>query len=669
MIRLPELFQPLAIGPMRIDNRIMLPGMSAGQILDTRNRPTSDMVAYFEERAQARPGLMAIGASAVIPPTNEVDRHGVLLYNDDAMPALSRVVEGVHRHGVKFGIQLWDGGVQASRRLALSPSGVPGLVPPLIDRSGAKPEIRALSVAEIADCVRYFAAAAVRCRDAGFDFVEIHGGHGYLISEFLTPYFNRRTDQYGGSLENRARFLIEILRAVKKAVGPATGVGVKYNGDDYLPEGSFGMEEAARLGVLLEAEGADYLSITAGVMGARKLTIPPLYEKQGVFSHLGEEVKRHVRIPVAAIGRIKNVVMANELVAQGKVDIVCMGRAMIADSQVVAKARRGELADIRPCLADCRGCADNEMRAIKKGLHADVSCVVNPRMSREAACVDIEGERKDRPKKVLVVGGGLAGLEAARRTAFSGHKVVLCERRTWLGGQLVLAGRIPLRHEIADVLPWYEHQLRRHGVEVRLGTSVDAALLDALKPDVVFVATGSVPEVPQSLVDSLYAAENVEVLMIDDILEQQTHPGRNILVIGGDQIGMQAADYLSEGGRTVYVAEADDGFAKKLAANDRWYLVARTIEKKVRRFKSVTDIKVDGDGTVRLTTPQGVQQLPAIDTIVLAGDRRSDRTLAELAQARGLETYLVGDAADVTSEDSGTIFNNIAMAYDRARAV
>jgi NADPH-dependent 2,4-dienoyl-CoA reductase/sulfur reductase-like enzyme len=309
------------------------------------------------------------------------------------------------------------------------------------------------------------------------------------------------------------------------------------------------------------------------------------------------------------------------------------------------------------------------MRSIKRGQPGNVSCVVNPRMQRESVCIDVEGDRKGSPRNVLVVGGGLAGLEAARRTAFAGHRVVLCERRGWLGGQIRLAARIPCRGEIADMLPWYERQLAKYGVDVRLNTSVDAALLDSIPPDVVFVATGSVPQVPQSMIDRISGAEGIEALMIDDILENGIEPGRTILVVGGDQIGMQAADYLSEGGRTVYVAESHGHFAQKLAANDRWYLVARTIAKKVRRFKNIHDIEIDADGAVRLVTPHDKQALTGIDTIVFAGERRSERSLAEVARALGIETHVIGDASDVVSEDGGTILSTIAQAYDRARAI
>jgi NADPH-dependent 2,4-dienoyl-CoA reductase/sulfur reductase-like enzyme len=527
---------------------------------------------------------------------------------------------------------------------------------------------RALELDEIEQVVGYFAAAAARCQEAGLDFVEIHAGHGYLISNFLTPLFNRRTDRYGGSFDNRIRFLIEIVRAVKAVLGNRMALGVKFNGDDFLPSEGWTLADSCRLAPILEAEGADYLNVTAGVVGAPRLTIAPMYEPQGCYTHLAEAVKPLVSIPVGTIGRIKDPVMANDLVAQGKVDFVGMGRPMIADPDIVGKARRGELDEIRKCLADCRGCMDEHMRSARRGA-VTTSCVVNPRMTRESACIDIEGASKDNPKKVLVVGGGLAGLEAARRTAFSGHHVTLCEGRGWIGGQIRLAAMIPGRQEIADMLPWYELQLAKYGVDVRLNTTVDAALLSAIAPDVVFVATGSVPQVPPSMIEGVGNAVNINIMMIDDLLEERLTPGANILVVGGDQIGIQAADYLSEGGRKVCVAEALGHFAPKLAVHDRWYLLNRIDEKKVRRVKHVHNVEVDSDDSVWLVTDNGREQLPGIDTIVFASDRRSNRSVAEMAEARGVKTHIIGDAFDVVSEDSGTIFANIAQAYDSARQI
>jgi pyruvate/2-oxoglutarate dehydrogenase complex dihydrolipoamide dehydrogenase (E3) component len=342
---------------------------------------------------------------------------------------------------------------------------------------------------------------------------------------------------------------------------------------------------------------------------------------------------------------------------------------MIADPDVVGKARRGELQDIRLCLAECRGCIDNEMRGIKGGIPGSSSCVVNPRMGRESVCVDIEGDKKTVARRILVVGAGLSGLEAARRAAFSGHQVVLCERRPWIGGQIHYASMIPGRGEIADMLPWYERQLLKHGVSLRLNTEVDAALLDEMRPDVVIVASGSVPSVPQHMQSAVYDAGDIAIALVDDVLETGIIPGQNVLVIGGDQIGMQVADYLSERAGRVTVAEPDMHFAQKMAANDRWYLIARTNEKKVRRLKGVHGLRIAGDAGVALMMDGAEEMLPGIDAIVFASERKSVRGVAELARARGIPVHVIGDAADVISEDSGTIFTNIAHAYDVARSI
>jgi 2,4-dienoyl-CoA reductase-like NADH-dependent reductase (Old Yellow Enzyme family) len=317
---------------------------------------------------------------------------------------------------------LWDGGIQSGGKIQNTPSGVGSPFKAVGDQR-EKSELKILSAADIHDIVENFASAADRCAQAGFDFVEIHAGHGYLISAFLTPHFNRRADQYGGSFENRIRFLVEILRAVKSRVGQRMVVGVKVNGSDYLPQDGWTVDDAVRLGPVLEAEGADYLSMTAGVVGSPRLTVPPMYEPQACYLEGAERVKKVVRIPVSIVGRIKNPVMANELIRDGKVDLVTMGRPMIADPEIVSKAREGRLEDIRPCLADCRGCLDHQMRSIMHGDTPATSCIVNPRVHREAESIDIPGDKKDRPRRIVVVGAGVAGLEAARRAAFSGHRV------------------------------------------------------------------------------------------------------------------------------------------------------------------------------------------------------------------------------------------------------
>jgi 2,4-dienoyl-CoA reductase-like NADH-dependent reductase (Old Yellow Enzyme family)/thioredoxin reductase len=662
---LQRLFQPLQVGRMTIKNRLMMSCMAAGTQLDDDGHVTDEMIGYYVERAKSCPGQMGIGAGSVMP-QDQPKKTSPCLHADEYIPTLRRLTDAVHQFDTKFGIQLWEGGIQAGGRVQLSPSGVTVAVKAVGDQTLGAPVVKALSQEEI-KVVRRFGDAAERCVKAGFDFVEIHAGHGYLISTFMTPFFNRRTDQYGGSFENRIRFLIEILRTVKERVGQQITVGVKTNGDDCLPEQGWTLADACRLAPILEREGADYLTISAGVMGAPRLTVPPLYEPQGCFADFAREVRKQVKIPVYTTGRIKNPRMAEELIRNGTADVCSIGRPIIADPAFVAKARDGMLADIRPCLAECRGCLDQQMRTIMRGEKPVTSCIVNPRVGREVHLPEVAGDRKSQARRVLVIGGGIAGLEAARRAAYSGHIVTLCERRGWLGGQVRFAAMMPQRHEIGDILPWYERQLNQLGVDVRLNTEVDGALLDQLRPAVVVIATGSVPTVPQNFTDSLYNCTRIAVHMADDVLEDGRSVGDHILIVGGEQIGMTMADYLSEGGRTVYVAEEHSHFASKLAANDRWYLVGRTRKKNVKQFKNIHRIDVTESQEVWLRGKAGDVQLPRVDSIVLASERQSDRSMLDEVKRRGIEVHVIGDAKDLSSEDGGTIFANVAQAYDVAR--
>lgn len=671
---LPELFQPLAVGPMRIANRIMMSGMSAGTNVDENGDVSPETIAYFVERARHSPGMMAMGAAAVVPPPPDavVGRSGsagIRLYSDAIVPSLRRLVDAVHQWDAKFGVQLFNaGGTERGRNPLISPSGISSNVrdarEPGRRRSGLAN--RALALDEIPTIVEYYACAAARCRDAGFDFVEIHAGHGYLISNFLTPLFNRRDDRYGGSFENRTRFLLEIVAAVKARVGAHLAVGVKFNGDDFIGEEGWTLADSRRLAPLLEAAGADYMTLTAGLVGSPRLTIPPLYEPQGCYVDLAEAVKPLVRIPVASVGRIKDPLMARDLVRRGSVDFVVLGRAFIADPEFVGKARAGALSDIRPCLAECRGCADEH---IQRGGHT--SCVVNPRMCRELDLIEVEGRHRDRARKVLVVGGGLAGMEVARHAAFNGHQVTLCERDDTLGGQLRWAATMPGRGELGDILPWYQGQLAKYRVTVRTGATVDRAMLEAIRPDVVVVATGSVPEVPQQMTDAVMKASRVRIRMLDDLMREGVPPAQGALVIGGDQNGVVVADWLAREGCDVWVAESEDHFARKLAGHDRWYLLNRLTARKVQRIKRVGGLRIVGDQveSVQLIVDGMPMDLPAVDLIVFASERRSDRGLAEIARGLGIETLVAGDAHDATSEHAGTIFANIAHAYDVARRI
>jgi 2,4-dienoyl-CoA reductase-like NADH-dependent reductase (Old Yellow Enzyme family) len=508
-------FQPLRIGAMELENRIVMPGMDPSFGIDGEGRVTEEFTAFLVERARSGPGMIVSPAMAVHPTgiADPATVHMLLVSNENILPGLEGLVRAVHRHGVPFGAQLTHCGLGHLPALATVPSERP-----------AGTEIgptRAATREDIGELVRSFGLAAQRCIGIGFDFIEIHGAHAYLINEFLTPRYNRRTDEYGGPFENRIRFLLEVVREVRSRVGAKTPVGVRLGGDDFIGEGGWQLPELCRLAPILEKEGIDYINVTQGGFsyGTIQVNIAPMYEPQGAFVRFAAEVKKHVSIPVGTVGRIKDPAMADRIVKEGQADFVCMARAHLADPELVEKARRGDLADIRPCLAECLGCIEGIFR------HATASCAVNPRVGREHSVKDIPGEKSGSPRRVLVAGAGVAGLEAARRAAFSGHKVTLCESRAWLGGQVRLAAMMPQRQEIADVLPWYERQLNKVGVEIRLNTAVGPDLLDEIKPDVLVLATGSLPEASLGFVEGLGNIEHIEMMMVDELLEDRRPTG------------------------------------------------------------------------------------------------------------------------------------------------
>jgi len=657
MTQLKHLFQPITVGTMQMENRVVMPGMTIGFGVDEDRCATPQLTAYLVERARSRPGMITLASTLVHPlALGEAGPRRIALWDDRAWPGLEDLIRRVHEHGVRMGIQL----AQMPGRLASEgTSGGSERLPP------ANLADKYLSREEINQLVESHGRVARRCVEAGFDFLEINAAFEYVLSGFLTPFHNDRTDEYGGRFENRIGFLLEVVRRIRSEVGDAVPVGVKMNGDDYLPERGWTMIDACRLAPILEREGVDCLHIAAGILGSYRWFIPSMYEPQGAYVHLSALVKAHTSLPVMAVVRIKDPVMADRIVAEGKADLVAMGRAHIADPEIVDKARRGDLADIRPCLGDCRGCIDPFYRSED----AEATCTVNPRMGREYLLVDIEGEKANAPKRVLVAGAGPAGLEAARRAAFSGHSVTLCDARPSIGGQLRLAAAMPGRSEIGEIIPWYERQLNKLGVRICLNTPVDEGLLDELRPDVLVLATGSLPEASLGFISGLENVGDIELVMADEVLEERRPIGDVVLIVGGDQIGLQLADHLLERGKSVYLVERSARFAEKMAIMDRFHLNARVKQKGVKRFKNVRGVEIADLDQVWMTSDRGRVHLHAVETVVLAAHRRPSVFLAEVAQRRGIETHIVGDATGVEGEDMGTVMTAIATGYDVGRQI
>ncbi len=657
MAQLKHLFQPIRVGQMEVMNRVVTPAMEPGFGIDD-GCPLPEHTAFVVERARNEPGMIVTGAAAVHPSgvTGPRLMGQIHLWEERVFPSLEKMVKAVHRYDVKFGAQLNHGGLNHLPEQSVCPSVIP-------EMQRARMSVREVTRSELREYSESFASAAARCAAVGFDFVEVHGAHSYLINEFLTPRYNRRTDEYGGSFENRIRFLLEVIREVKRKVGDSFPVGVRLPGDDFIGEAGWRIGDLCKLAPLLEKEGVAYISVTqAGIaFGTLHINIAPMYERQGAFTHFAEEVKRRVSIPVVTVGRIKNPMMADALVRNGKADLIAVGRAQVADPDWVAKARRGDLTDIRPCLAECLGCIEGILR------YGKGSCAVNPRVGREHLVSDVQDDKKDRSTKVLVAGAGCAGLEAARRAAFAGHKVMVCESRGSIGGQVQLAARMPNREEIGDIIPWYQRQLNKLGVEIRLNTMVEDNLLEQFRPDVLVVATGSLPEVPLGFVEGLDCIEKIGLLMADSLIEGDGLTGDSVLIVGGDQIGLQIADYLAEKDRAIILVQNGTQWASKMSSNDRHYLIGRLIEKGVTMHRNVRKIHVLPYDDVWMVTAAGRAHLPGIETIVFAGERRPNTSLVEVAKTKGIDTRVIGDASGVHAEGQGTIMTAIAAGYDVGR--
>jgi 2,4-dienoyl-CoA reductase-like NADH-dependent reductase (Old Yellow Enzyme family)/thioredoxin reductase len=622
MTILKHLFSPIRIGWMTAKNRLLMSAMSINFGVDANGWVTDQLTAYLAARARGGAGMVLVGGGGVHPTGLELPGLPAL-WDDGCIPALKKMVAAVKSFDTCFGVQLMHGGRQSyhDRKVAPSPIPAPAVV---------KGIPKALSLEEIADLVAAFGDAARRCREAGFDFVEVHGAHGYLINQFLAPNSNHRNDRYGGSFENRIRFFLEVLAAIKAKAGADFPVGLRINGDDYI-DGGWALNDALRLAPILEKNGADYLHVSAGVYGSRQLTIPSMYVPHGCFVHLAEAVKKVVSIPVIGVGRIKSPELADRLLKAGRIDAVAMGRALIADPMLPKKARAGNLNRIRPCIGCCLGCI-HAVLALEPG-----SCVVNPDVGREYL---MEADQKETPPKtVLVVGAGPAGLAAARMAAMRGHGVTVVEEKGCIGGLLRLAARAPGRGEIMDVIDFLGREIERLGVGLRLNTKLDGTLLNALAPDAVVLASGSLPDMP--IIKGLFTTK-MELCTVVEVLDGRI-TGDRVIILGGGQAGLVTADFLAEKDREVAVLNRKRHFAEEMSSNDRFYLRERLKRDNVHLFRQVAVKRFTGDGVI-LTSAGNPVTLDNYDTVVVAEGMIPVRDAKQILDRPNLAVHIIGDA-------------------------
>lgn len=488
-----RLFDPIAIRGMEVPNRIVMPSMTT-RLAAPDGEVTPELIRYFAARAQGGAGLIIVEMCSPDPAGRHRARE-LGIYHDRFVPGLRELTFRLRAAGSRAAIQIGHAGGHTRQDVTGHAPVAPSAVPHVVQEVDTRPVVpEALTREGIRAVVQAFAEAAERAKRAGFDAVELHGAHGYLIAQFLSPLDNLRDDEYGGPLRNRARFALEVIDACRKRVGDFPLI-FRFSADEYAP-GGFTLEEAKELACWLVEAGVDVLHVSAGCyrsVPSGDLMIPPMAYPEGMFLHLAGAVKGVVRVPVIAVGRLHAPEIAEMAVREGHADMVALGRQLIADPEWPRKVREGRTDEIRPCIA-CNTCVDGMREGDR------VKCLVNPWAGRE-------GQRRttaaDRPKRILVVGGGPAGMEAATLLAERGHRVVLVERGGELGGQLRLAAKAPLFQNVETrasvVLKFVEflaRQLQRTGVEVKLGEMVTPRFIDELKPEFVVLATGASYRVP-----------------------------------------------------------------------------------------------------------------------------------------------------------------------------
>lgn len=567
--------------------------------------------------------MMILEASFVVPEGRGFARQ-LGIHADAMIPGLRRLAGLAHAHGAKIGVQLYHAGRQTSSKT----TGVVPVAPSAIPDPTVMEMPRELTTEDIAALVAAFAKAAARAKKAGLDFVEIHGAHGYLVTQFLSPFSNRRTDGYGGTFEKRMRFMEEVCVAVRKAVGDEFPVTLRLSADE-LVAGGLRVADTKRIAKRAEQLGIDALHVSAGNYASyeRGLMIPPMAVPDEPLVPYAAQLKRTLRIPVIAVAKIRTPEGAERILSSGKADFVAVGRMLLADPDYPNKVREGRLDEINKCIACNQGCISRLFA------QEDVWCTVNPECGREEAFAKRAGKKK----RVLVVGGGPAGLAAARTAAERGHEVVLYEKHAKLGGQVIAAAALPYRGDWDDFLAPLIRQVKRLGVEVRLNTEFDPSRVRKGEFDAAVLANGSSASRP-----NIPGVGRTQVVAARDLLEGWATAKGTVIVAGGGCMGGQVAEVLAQNGHPVTILESGGSVAADAPVDDRALLLGRLKKLKV---KIATDHRLMsiGPSSVSVEGPHGGKSLPA-DTVVLClGAYPNDGLYAEL-KALIRNVAVVGDA-------------------------
>jgi len=619
------LFKPFRIKHLEIPNRIVMPGL-ASFLIEDDGTITDKTIEHYRLRAAGGPGMVIVEACAVSP-EGVVSPHQARIYDDRFIEGLAKIAQVMRAEGTVPAVQIHHGGRQISskviKRKPLAPSPLPC---PTI-----RGEVEPLTRDKIQELVNKFADAAQRAVKAGFELIEIHGAHGYLVNQFLSRFSNIREDEYGGSIEGRARFAIEIIREIRKRIGKDFPLSFKISAQEFVPNG-LTVEESIEILKLLVQEGIDVVQVSAGNDATPEWIAQPMFMKKACLADSAHAIRKALDIPVMAVGRINDPIVAEQILAEGKADLICMGRGLLADPELPKKAREGRLEDIRTCIA-CNTCMESIFR------RGRVECLVNPVLGREKELVLKPATQK---KKVMVVGGGPGGLNVAWVAARRGHEVHLYERQEILGGQLVLGSITGYKKELLSLIKFQKRQITRFGVNLHLGQEVTPELIDKERPDVVILATGSSPSIPQ-----VEGINKPIVALYPEALNTDDFKNLKVVIIGGGATGSEVALHLAEQDCDVTIVEMLPKIGAQLESMTRKVLLKRLKDHGVKILTETGLKRVEDHGVV--VDKQGNETFLEADRVVVAIGTRPDNTLYDQIKSEGYEVHRIGDCLEPRS--------------------
>lgn len=609
------------IGNVELKNRFVMPSMGSGQT-SSCGEVTDQTIAYYTARARGGFGL-------IITEFTGVDISGLCghsqfkIYSDNFIPGFVKLVNAIHENGAKTFMQLHHAGRVGSSNVTgqqLISSSTIAL--PIIGTT-----VREMTTEEVYDMIEKFGDAALRAKKIGYDGVELHGGHGYLIAQFLSGYLNRRVDEFGGDITGRAAFAVGIIRNIKKKCGDDFPVIMRIAGDERI-NGGMKLNETKIIVKMLENAGVDAIHVTAGLPFARDdkgYSMASYRHATGINTDLSVEIKKVVKIPVIVVGRIVDPTMAEAIIEDGMADFIALGRASIADPEFPKKVMEGRINEISPCT----GCMST---CITGPDTPGTTCAFNPFSGNETT---LKIDSAMNSKKVVVVGGGVGGLEAAWIAACRGHKVILLEKEARLGGQVRAASMPYPKQRFAAVVKYYITMCKKYDVDIRLNTNVTTELIVSVDPDVVILATGATPiklEIPN---------DGVRVEQAIDILNGVVLPGRNVLVVGGGLVGIETAEFLMIQRCSATVVEMTDTAGEDMVDKEATFKELYDGGIKILTSTKVKRLTVDGAVCV---TPQGEITLDGYDMVVMAVGSRANNPFEKELREKISDVYVIGDA-------------------------